>query len=51
MPGSHKAQAPLTFVELAVTRAKIALHPAIIQSVPVAGGYPFEELAMTGFVT
>src|SRR3954451_151361 len=36
MPGAHKAEAPLTFVQLAETRAYIALDAAIFGKMPVA---------------
>ena len=36
--GPHKTQAALAIVKFAITRAKIALHPAIVEGVPVAPG-------------
>jgi hypothetical protein len=35
--GTHETHAPLTFMQLAEPRTQIALHPAILQPVPVAG--------------
>jgi len=36
LPGSHEAQSPLPLVQLAGTGADIALHPAVLDSMPVA---------------
>jgi len=36
--GAHKAEAPLAFVEAAEARTDIALHTAVIEQGPVAGG-------------
>ena len=37
MVAAHEAQATLAFVQLAVTRAHVALHPPVVELVPVAG--------------
>jgi hypothetical protein len=36
LPGAHKAQPALALVQLAITRANIALHASIRQSMPIA---------------
>jgi hypothetical protein len=37
LPGAHKAQAALAFVQLAIARTDVALDAPIRQSMPVAG--------------
>ena len=37
--GAHKTQAALAFVQLAETRAYVALHAPILKLVPVLGSY------------
>lgn len=44
LPGAHKAQAALAFVQLAIAWADIALDAAIRQSMPVAGWVPHNWL-------
>ena len=37
MVAAHETQATLAFVQLAITRAHVALHPPVVELVPVAG--------------
>ena len=37
LPGAHKAQTALAFVQLAIARTNIALDAPIRQSMPIAG--------------
>jgi len=36
LPRPHKAQTPLAFMQLAVSRANVALDAAVVQKVPIA---------------
>ena len=38
LAGAHEAEAPLPFVQLAITRTHVALHAAVVERMPIPPG-------------
>jgi hypothetical protein len=49
LAGTHEAQAALTFLQLAVARANIALNSAILKDVPIASRLSLDRLIHLAF--